>query len=156
VQLESLQNLTRILQASISPVALISGVGLLLLSQTNRFSRITDRLRELMRERWAQNGSVDPVVSAQIRIFHRRARIMRYAISASVLSVLIATGMVLSLFVIAVLGLRFHWAVLTLFAGSLGCLILSLMLFLWDMHLSLSAVEEELNAEVRSRPSIDR
>jgi len=45
--IENLDDLTRVLQASISPVALVSGVGLLILSLTNRFGRVTDRLREL-------------------------------------------------------------------------------------------------------------
>ena len=39
--------LTPILQAAVGPVILISGVGLLLLSMTNRFGRVADRSRQL-------------------------------------------------------------------------------------------------------------
>src|ERR1039457_3922044 len=40
----------QILTASIAPVIVISGVGLLLLSITNRYGRVIDRARLLMRE----------------------------------------------------------------------------------------------------------
>ena len=40
----------QILTASIAPVIVISGVGLLLLSITNRYGRAIDRARLLMRD----------------------------------------------------------------------------------------------------------
>ena len=39
--------LMSILQAAVSPVILISGVGLLILSMTNRFGRVVDRSRQI-------------------------------------------------------------------------------------------------------------
>jgi uncharacterized protein DUF2721 len=138
----TLQGLTQLLQASISPVALVSGVGLLILSQTNRFSRVTDRLRELAGERRA--GREDSRLEMQIVIFLRRARILRAAIGFAVGSVLMASLLILSVFGAAVLELPMSAPVLVLFTASLLCLIASLALFLWDMQLSLRAVQEEL------------
>ena len=43
------QDLIPVLQVAIGPVILISGVGLLLLSMTNRFGRVIDRARSLAR-----------------------------------------------------------------------------------------------------------
>ena len=43
-------NLIAILQASLTPVVLISGIGLLLLSMTNRIARLLDRIRFLGKE----------------------------------------------------------------------------------------------------------
>ena len=143
MHIENLDNLARVLQASISPVALVSGVGLLILSQTNRFSRVTDRLRELVHERQA-NPPGPPNLTRQIEIFHQRARILRLAIGAALTCVLFASVMILLIFAIAVLGLYAEALVLLLFALSLLSLILSLVTFLWDMHLSLKAVEESL------------
>ena len=143
MQLDNREALTRVLQASISPVALLSGVGLLILSQTNRFSRITDRLRELARLRREQGGA-SKHLDQQIEIFHRRARVMRLAISSAVASALLASVLVLALFIIAALGVDFHVLVLVLFALGLVGLITSLTLFLQDMRLSLQAVEAEL------------
>src|SRR5260221_14732219 len=89
VHIENLDGLTRVFQASISPVALVSGVGLLILSQTNRFGRVIDRLRELARER--QAGREDSRLEMQISIFYLRARLLRAAISFAVGSVLLAS-----------------------------------------------------------------
>src|ERR1043165_8309898 len=109
----SLDALIKVLQASISPVAMVSGVGLLLLSLTNRFGRVTDRIRELAREREdpAHKGGVEK----QIQIFHRRARIIRSAVSAAVGCMLLASLMVLLLFVMAVAAIPAQGLVLVLF-----------------------------------------
>jgi hypothetical protein len=48
--ISSLQSLVPLLQASISPVTVISGVGMLLLSMTNRYGRVIDRVRHLIKE----------------------------------------------------------------------------------------------------------
>jgi hypothetical protein len=47
-----------LLQIAIGPVILISGVGLLLLSMTNRFGRIIDRSRILAQELSALSDSL--------------------------------------------------------------------------------------------------
>ena len=138
----NLETLIRVLQASISPVALISGVGLLILSLTNRFSRVTDRLRELISHRRA--GTPVPSVEKQISIFLRRARILRASISCAVFCVFLASLLVLVLFGVAVANLPLLGLVVLLFALSLIGLVVSVALFLRDMHLSLRAVQEEL------------
>ena len=48
--LTPLKELIPVLQVAIGPVILISGVGLLLLTLTNRYGRTIDRARQLMRE----------------------------------------------------------------------------------------------------------
>lgn len=143
MDIHTLEGLTRVLQASISPVALVSGVGLLILSQTNRFSRVADRLRELRRLQ-REKGAPVPMIDAEVVIFHRRARILRLAISLAVASVLLASVLVLFLFTMAVLDLHVALLGLLLFGLSLLCLIGSLTSFLLDMHLSLKALEAEL------------
>ncbi len=140
MNIETLDSLTRVLQASISPVALISGVGLLILSQTNRFGRVTERLREMVHEREHGTGHSESL-KTQIEIFHRRARLLKTAISLAVGCVLLASVQVLFLFGIAVLDLHVHALVLLIFAFSLLSLIGSLVLFLADMQLSLKAVQ---------------
>lgn len=143
MELSTLDGLTRLLQASISPVAMISGVGLLILSQTNRFGRITDRLRELAHQR-RDLPAPDRRVETQITIFRRRARLLRGAISSAVACVLLASVQILVLFAIAISRLQLHHLALFLFAMSLVGLITSLILFLRDMHLALTAIEAEL------------
>lgn len=143
MQIGSLEALTRVLQASISPVALLSGVGLLILSQTNRFSRVTERLRELARQCRA-GPTPEARLENQLRIFHQRAEILRQAIGSAVVAALLASVVVVLVFAIAVLELPLHWLALVLFAVCLAALVLSLTLFLIDMRLSLKAVQEEI------------
>ena len=137
-----LEALTKILQASISPMALISGVGLLILSLTNRFGRVTDRLRELAHP----DESSSKHRAEQLRIFEARAAILRSSITCAVGSVLIASVLVLVLFAMAIARVNLQIAVYSLFAFSLLLLIASLILFLRDMHLSLRAVKEHLRS----------
>jgi hypothetical protein len=46
----SVVQLIRILSASIAPVIVISGVGLLLLSMTNRYGRVIERARDFIKD----------------------------------------------------------------------------------------------------------
>ncbi len=138
-----LENLTRVLQASISPVALISGVGLLILSQTNRLGRVMDRLRDLVDKR-RRGATADINLTQQIEVLHRRARLLKGAVSAAVFCALLAGLLVLLVFLMAVTGSAMALLALGLFTCSLLSLITSLVLFLLDMNLSLRAVQDEL------------
>jgi hypothetical protein len=76
-----------LMQTSISPAILISAVGLILLSLTNRFGRVIDRSR-ILHAKIALEHKVDPEVAEQLAIITKRARIIRYSISFAVLSIL--------------------------------------------------------------------
>jgi multidrug efflux pump subunit AcrB len=134
-----LDNLTAVLQTSISPVALISGVGLLVLSLTNRLGRVMDRLRDLLDQR-REASTPD----AQITVLHRRAALLRGSVTAAVTCILLASTLVLVLFSMAIFGGRLELLVIALFAFSILALIVSLVLFIFDLNQSLRAVEEEL------------
>ena len=73
--------LIRILSASIAPVIVISGVGLLLLTMANRYSHVIDRARELIKGlESAGDDARRRVLAGQVQIGYRRARILRLAI----------------------------------------------------------------------------
>jgi hypothetical protein len=138
-----IENLGKVLQASISPVALVSGVGLLILSQTNRLGRVMDRLRGVIDQRRALKMP-DTHLDQELAVLQRRARILRGAITAAVFSALFASVLVLLLFTTAVFGTSMDVVIVAMFATSLLSLILSLLLFILDMNLALRAVQEEL------------
>jgi hypothetical protein len=139
---QGLETITRVLQASISPVALISGVGLLVLSITNRLGRVMDRLRATAAE--ARVNPADKHLAAQVNVLHRRARILRNSVRAAVVCVLCASALVLALFSMALFGWRLERLIIALFASSLLSLIAGLLLFLLDLNWSLRAVQAEL------------
>lgn len=140
-----LNELVPVLQVAISPVILISGVGLLLLSLSNRFGRAVDRSRQLAREMRQLPPSDQQRLSEQVRILYRRAALIQWAITMAAISVLLAAVLIISLFLIALMGWKS--GVLPLSALFIGCmlsLILSLLAFLREIHWSLTALKLEL------------
>lgn len=136
--------LVQILQTAISPVVLVSGIGLLILSMTNRFGRTTDRLRSLVKQIHQANYDHAERIAAQIRILYWRSRLLLLAISFALASVLFVSLLVVTLFGIYLLNLGLESLVVGLFIISLICLVTSVLLFIQDMSLSLKALREEL------------
>lgn len=142
-----LADLVPSLQLAIGPVILISGVGLLLLSMTNRFGRVIDRVRSLTQ---SLRGATDPDRSrllAQLAILSARAKIVRAAIALAASSVLLAALLIISLFLGALLQLGIGAAIVTLFILCMLTLIVSLLLFISDINLSLKALWLEMPPE---------
>ena len=140
----SAQPLVTILSASIAPVIVISGVGLLLLSMTNRHSRVIDRTRDLVREvDGVQEESRRASLVEQVRIIYRRARYLRLAIVLASLSILFVAITVLLLFASQILGFAVEALAIPCFGLSLVALIGSLYFFIRDVGLSLAALELE-------------
>jgi hypothetical protein len=139
-----LSELIPLVQMAVGPVILISGVGLLLLSMTNRFGRVIDRTR-LVVEAHRKGGS-DPAAryAAQLKVLHRRATVLQRAIILAVLSVLCAALLVMAIFIVALLNADLALPVIILFLGAMFCLIASLLFFIQDLNLSLDALKHEV------------
>jgi len=134
------------LRDAIGPVILISGVGLLLLTMTNRLGRAIDRARILKRELSALAGHERGQVQAQVDIIFQRAKIIRFAILFSVTSALLAALLVVTLFLTALLQWQIGWLACLMFIGCLGSLCASLVAFIGDINLSLQALKLELES----------
>ena len=133
-----------VLQVAIGPVILVSGVGLLLLTMTNRFGRVIDRAR-IMADMLHEPGLADPEpILAQLNILSCRARLLRVAIILSSISVLLAAILVIVLFLTALLRLEAAWLIGALFIGCMAALIYSLVEFIRDLNYSLLALQLEL------------
>jgi hypothetical protein len=137
--------LVGILSASIAPVIVISGVGLLLLSMTNRYSRVIDRARALTRD---LKGTVESerrgLIVEELQILYRRARILRLAIILSSISILFVGLTVFSLFAAQILRIRADYVSVPSFGLCLVALIGSLYFFIRDVSISLTALELEI------------
>ncbi len=140
----SVAQLIPTLQVAIGPVVLVSGIGLLILSMTNRLGRVIDRGRILAREIAELPPEGQARVEAQLHILVRRAEYLRRAITAASVSVLLAALLIITLFLIAVLRLEAAWLISALFIGSLGALIFSLVVFLQDLNESLLAFKLDI------------
>jgi len=140
----SVRDLIPILQIAVGPVILISGVGLLLLTMTNRFARIIDRARQFSSTLHAAPDSERPRILAQLQVLSDRAHLVRLAITAAAVSLLLAAILIILLFLTALLGLEVAVVLSGLFIACMGLLIASIVFFIRDVNLSLSALKLEL------------
>ncbi len=132
---------------AIGPVILISGVGLLLLSMTNRLGRAIDRSRLLVAALREAEAKERHRLEAQLKIIYQRARLIRLAITLATFSMLLAAVLIIALFVAALLQLEIGPIVILLFVCCMGSLIASLVLFIRDINFSLAALRLEVSAK---------
>lgn len=145
----TLQQLFPVLQLAVGPVILISGIGLLLLSMTNRFGRTVDRARVLAADLRATTTDDDRMrCQRQIDILAHRAELLRRAITLASLSILFAALLISAIFVAALLRIEFAWALALLFVACMGCLIAALIAFIQDVTQSLIALRLELGVSI--------
>lgn len=140
----SIQELIPVLQIAIGPVILISGVGLLLLSMTNRLSRVIERARTLLAMPESVSGQARKRVLAQIDILWVQARLIRLSILLAAISVLSAAVLIIVLFITALFNIQDAWLISILFVTCLLSLIGSLTVFITDINRSLAAFKVEL------------
>ncbi len=140
----SIKELIPVLQTAIGPVILISGVGLLLLSMTNRLSRVIERARSLLAQTQNAEISTRELLLKQIDILWEQAKLIRLSILFGAVSVLCAALLVVTLFVTALFGLEDAWLVSLIFVVGMASLIASLTVFIIDINRSLSAFKVEL------------
>ena len=145
-------SVVQILTASIAPVIVISGVGLLLLSISNRYARAIDRARLIMRDLQSRDASSADIrhLEEQLQHTHVRARLLRGSLIYGSLSIFFVSLTVLCLFAEQVLQLQVDFVALPLFAACLVALIVSIYYSIRDITVSLAAMELEMSS-VRSR-----
>ena len=133
-----------VLQVAIGPVILISGVGLLLLTLTNRYGRTIDRSRQLVRELRECSEEDRQRLTGQVEILYRRARLIRLSILLAGISVLLASVLIIVLFLTALWKLEVGLLISLLFIACMVSLSGSLVAFIRDINLSLGALKLEL------------
>jgi hypothetical protein len=131
---------------AIGPVILISGIGLLLLTMTNRFGRVIDRARQLARDLRTASPVDREAITAQLNILLRRAQIVRAAIALAGLSVLLTALLIVVLFLTALFKLGMASLISAVFIACMVCLVASLGFFIADINISLAALRLEVSS----------
>lgn len=90
-----MNNFASMLANSLTPITLISGVGLMLLCMVARYNHTTDRVRQLLARREAGDYDREPELDYEIHMIFRRARYLRLAMLSLVLSD-VASGLLLT------------------------------------------------------------
>jgi hypothetical protein len=144
-------SLIPLIQASTTPVILISGIGLLLLTMTNRMGRIIDRTRIYAAQVKQASAQDRPDLEQQLSMTWRRARIVRFALTAATASMLMSSGLVLVIFFGALVHRDFGPLILVLFSAAILFLVAALVAFLRDIFVSLAALHLEVDQARRHR-----
>ncbi len=135
------------LQSAVGPVVVISGVGLLLLTMTNRLGRVVDRSRLLAHQARTAEGQAEAAAHTQLKILGDRARLIRMAILLAGICVLFDALVVITLFITALFHVAIAWLVVAFFIISMLCLIASLLFFVRDINKSLHATTVEVGED---------
>lgn len=137
----TIENFIQILQASIAPCIFISGLGLLLLSMTNRLARPIDRIRVITAGLKGASQEEIPLMREQIAILYKRCRLLQMAIALVAMSLFFVSIIMLMLFTILVFDIQLISSIKLFFAASLACLIASLIFFMLDIRLTLRSIK---------------
>jgi hypothetical protein len=148
----AISNIAHVVQLSVAPVFLLTGIGAMLGVMTTRLSRVIDRARVV-------DGlvQVDPLAAGEyqreISLLCRRWRIIGWSIGLCTFAALLIAAVVASLFLGAFLGLDASVLVALLFIGAMLALIVALLLFLREVHLaSAGLIFGGLKAKMGSSP----
>ena len=116
-----------------------------MLSMTNRLGRPLDRIRALTTDLEIAEGEQKRVLLEEVDILYRRANLLQTAVTFSVLSIFFVATIIFSLFVTATFGMGLEGLIEVLFSASLISLVISLVLFVWDIQLGLNSIKIEID-----------
>ena len=134
-------SILHLIQAAIAPVVLISGVGLLLLTLSNRLGRIVDRTRIVASERLRAAAVERADCDAQLAILGRRARMIRLALALSASAVGVTGLLIATLFLAMLLDRNATLLCTGLFVTALLCVVSAMWVFVAELRISLTALD---------------
>ena len=132
-------DIAHVVQSSVAPVFLLTGVAATLGVLTNRLARVVDRARALEEQLETQPGRRG-VLLADLRNLERRAGYINAAISMSAVAALLVALVVVSLFADAFLGVNLAMAVALLFTASMLCLAIAYIAFFIEVRIAVAAL----------------
>jgi len=136
---------THLLQATLTPVALISGVGLLLLSMVNRYNHAIDRIRYLLKEKHDRPTADWRKTDLSIAIIFGRCRMMRRAILCVASSIACSGAMVFATALEGLGSMNLGWLKALLLVTSVGLVVVASLLFVVEVGYSLKALDLEMH-----------
>lgn len=139
-----IRSIGQVIQFAIGPVVLISGVGLIILSLTNRLGRIVDRARLLVRESKAADPLRHGQIVAQLTVLRERAHLTRVAVTLAATSVLLVGVLITTLFLAPFVWFDLVRAAILIFIACMACLIGAMVAFLREVYMSLHALDLEI------------
>ncbi len=138
-----------ILQSSITPIVLISGVGLLLISLTNRLGRTIDALRTLSKEIYDTPPAEKEQKIKQLKIIYKRSKLLRNGISFMAFSILNSSLIIFVIFLMKLTSIELYNVALILLFFSVSGIIGAALFLFSDVILTLNAIKYEVKAHTK-------
>jgi hypothetical protein len=132
-------DIAHLIQSSVAPVFLLSGVAGTLGVLTNRLSRIVDRARNLEAQLETHPGKAGQL-HADLAVLSRRAEYINVAISLSTIAALLVALVVVTLFANAFLGSELSVLIAMLFVGSMVCLSAAYVAFFIEVRVAVASL----------------
>lgn len=132
-------DIQHVVQSSVAPVFLLTGVAATLGVLTNRLARVVDRARAL-EERLEKEPARRGTLLADLGVLGQRARYINTAISMCALAALLVALVVVSLFADAFLGVELAKAVALLFVAAMLCLAVAYIAFFVEIRIAITAL----------------
>ena len=134
---------------------LISGLGLLFLTMTNRLGRVIDRSRSLLDNLESYPESYIIKINQEVAILWKRARYIRTSILLACMTCIGASWLIIMLFLSALVNLDLPMLLSGIFIFSMLCLSCSLLFFFIDVNMTLSAFKIEMESHDKKRLIIE-
>jgi hypothetical protein len=133
----------QVLSAVVTPLVLISGVGLILLSLVNRYNHAIDRTRQLYNEHDA-DGGLSPGRKKQVDHMYMRCNILRKSIGFLIFSIVCSIILILFILLEMFVNYNMNFFKITLLFIAVISITVSTVLFFFDVRLSMKALDIEL------------
>jgi Protein of unknown function (DUF2721) len=136
-----IDDIAHLIQLSIAPVFLLTGVGTLLNVLSGRLARIIDRARALEQQLEAPDPNRTDAIVNELHVLERRGRLIYHAIKLSTSSALLVCFLIAALFASSMLHYSTRLIVSGLFIAAMLASIVSLTLFLREVYFAIETFE---------------
>jgi Protein of unknown function (DUF2721) len=146
-----IDEIAHLIQLSVAPVFLLTGVGTLLNVLSGRLARIIDRARVMEQRLETPNPLHAGAIVNELRVLERRGRLIYHAIKLSTTSALLVCFLIAVLFASSMLHHSIRQIISGLFIAAMLASIVSLTLFLREVYFAIETFEIALPAGMRQK-----
>ena len=132
IQDSGISGIAHVIQLSVAPVFLLSGIGAMLAVMTNRLARVIDRARALEAKAHAEPASAESLQN-ELQLLSRRARQISRAIMLCTITALLVCGVIATLFIGAFFGFDASVPAAVLFVTAMIAFMSGLLLFVREI-----------------------
>ena len=138
--IENISDISRAIQLALGPVFLLTGIAGMLNVMSGRLSRIIDRGRALTEGKDVIANLGFDRVEEELKSLERRRHLTSQAITMCTISALLVCLVVASLFIEGMFQVPLDWAIGILFTFATIALIIGLVFFLGEVHMSARVI----------------